>query len=189
MRPPPSECHAVAEAAFGEVVAKEVAGLYRPSTVCDTVLMLDDQVQRGLVRRQAAAYNASVLRPLCAYYDYNLLRCVLLVDKHGTDDCKCVETVLAWGCCPTMIYAYRVQAAPVCLSTSLACALMSDVAGRRGEQWVTALATFGCLPCSYYRVVCDKVVVGSALHTDFLRQWRCWHGRCRRIEWIAAMQL
>jgi predicted alpha/beta hydrolase len=94
-----------------------------------------------------------------------------------------------------MIYAYRVQAATVSLSTSLACALMSDVADRRGEQWVTALATFGCLPCTYYRVVCDKVVMGYAfvptqLHTDMLRQWRCWHNRCRKIEWIAAaMQL
>ncbi len=195
--PPPSEPHAAAEAAFAKVVAKEVVQLILPSVVCDTILELDEQVQRGLVRRQAAACMASSMRPVdvdgeLGYYPSNLLRCVLLAVKHKTIDCKCVETVLAWGCCPTQVSLCSDVRWGGYMSTALSLAL--PLCERR-PQWVRALVTSGCIPCHFYRVVDNRsaglvtlvpVPVITAWFKSHMLQWRRWHRRCCKRQWITA---
>lgn len=193
---PPSRHHAAAEAAFGDAVAKEVSRLGFTRLMCDAVQALDDQVQRGFVRRQAAARMAS---SGCVFgtgarhqYDSTLLRCVLQPYKHKTSDCKCVETVLAWGCCPTQVALCSDVRWGGYMSTALSLAL--PLCERR-PQWVRALVTSGCIPCHFYRVVDNRsaglvtlvpVPVITAWFKSHMLQWRRWHRRCCKRQWITA---
>jgi hypothetical protein len=192
-----SEWHAEAEAAFGQVVAKQVVQLGCPSTVCDAVTELDDQVQRGLVRRQVAASIASSMHPIDAagrFYPSNLLRCVLQPAKHETNDCKCLDKVLAWGCCPTQVLVWPPQQRWGSLGTSVCLAL-----GHRETrpQWVRVLLTYGCIPCQQYRQLTNKVTghvtlvperygCSPWLKARMLERAR-WHPRCLKRQWVAAM--
>jgi hypothetical protein len=200
--PPPSQRHAAAEAAFAEVVAQEVNQLAQQSFICDTVHYLDDQVQRGLVRRQTAAWIASspsnvASSPSSAavFYPSTLLRCVLQPAKHKTDDCKCVDMVLAWGCCPTQVVFFPAEAL---MGWSVRTALQMALQYRKKEhQWVRILLTYGCIPCQQYKQLTDKVTGHVTLAPDPVRsspwfksrmlQWARWHQRCRKRQWVAAI--
>jgi hypothetical protein len=198
--PPPSERHAGAEAAFAKVVAKEVVQLESYSSMCDAITKLDDQVQRGLVRRQGAACIASSIRPVDStgrFYPCNLLRCLLQPAKHKTDDCKCLDMVLAWGCCPTQVFFWPAKEPRWCLgplATSFCLAMQHH--GTR-PQWVSALLTFGCIPCQRCTPVEDKVTGHVTLVPERygcspwlkarMLEWARWHPRCLKRQWVAAM--
>ncbi len=188
---PPSDRHAAAEALFVEVIAKEVALTVYRTSLCDTVQELDTQVQRGLVRRQASACIASATRPVLGTYPSNLLRCVLQAERHKAHDCMCLETVLAWGCCPTLV-----ALPPDTLWVDIVSALnMANECLSRRKQWMRALLSFGSIPCRFY-MAGDEDATGHAtlvpLHDNFtfwmdalMLQWKRWHPRTRKRRWIA----
>ncbi len=213
---PPSRYHAAAEAAFGDAVAKEVSRLGFTRLMCDAVQALDDQVQRGFVRRQAAARMAS---SGCVFgtgarhqYDSTLLRCVLQPYKHKTSDCKCLETVLAWGCCPTLL-GYG-KGSGVLYQSALFEALRCGRHGDMEKPWVRTLLSWGSIPCVWYRIVGDSKRRGATLApvsdmsgwfglklfkdketgagptmSAVRHQWHRWHQRAQKRRWIAAALL
>ncbi len=197
--PPPSERHAAAEAAFAKVVANQVVKLALLSPMCDAIRELDGQVQRGLVRRQAAAWIASSMRPVDGdyrffFYPSNLLRCVLHATNHKTDDCKCLDTVLVWGCCPTQVFLRPPEERWESVVTALQGALHQR---ERRPQWESLLLTYGCIPCEQYRPVENKVTGHVTLVPEHdgsspwlksrMLEWARWHPRCRKRQWVAAM--
>lgn len=195
--PPPSQIHGGAEAAFRAIVAKEVVDLYVASPVCDTVQALDDQVQRGLVRRQAAAFLASGMMkgPM---YDTNLLRCVL-TNKHKTPECDCLETVLSWGCCPTQVVQYasdREDTTP----SAFGLVLVGISIGRERDRCLRSLLHWGTMPWRGFRLVTvakdgaravvmpltERKTTKYSAHGLLLQaQWRRWHFRRGKRQWVA----
>jgi hypothetical protein len=193
--PPPSERHAAAEAVFARLVAKQIVQLALCSPVCDTILELDDQVQRGLVRREAAAHIASSMRLVDVagkWFPSNLLRCVLQGTKHKTTDCKCVENVLAWGCCPSQVLLWP-RRGYVGTGTALLLALQRR---ETRPQWVRILLVYGCMPCQQFRQLTNKVTGHVTLVPEHdstpwfksrMLEWARWHRRCRKRQWVAAV--
>jgi hypothetical protein len=162
------------------------------------VLALDDQVQRGLVRGQAAAICASDVSPVMCdrYFASNLLRCVLQARKHSITDCKCVETVLAWGCCPTQVMVCPIRMREVSVM-STALHEVRTAGGDRKDQWIRALCSTGSTPCSWYNyaVTSSGLAALDPWHASvfaaggYTGQWHRWHRRRHKRQWFAAMVL
>jgi hypothetical protein len=195
-RPPPSVEHADAETAFANVIAKEVARLQTRMTVCDILQALDDQVHHGVVRRQAAGHFASTLWPVslplrgCYFFPSTLLRCILQPMKHKVEHCNCVETVLAWGCCPTVL-THCAEASEV------RCALA--VVGR--QRWARSLLRWGSLPWPGFGVTAGPWSLAPTAECAWMHrwdelgsevqaaqaQWPRWHWRCCKRQWVALV--
>lgn len=187
----PSDRHAEAEAAFADVVAKEVGRYLYEQNPCDTVQALDGLVQRGAVRRQAAGVIASTLYPVPGSTTAclnNLLACVLQGLRHKTRDCTCLETVLSWECCPTLV-----RLRPRCTEATTAI----SVAIRKSH--VLSLLRWGSLP---WPICGMKPKAGSlAVPTIFdwmvavpevwaaQGQWPRWHWRRCKRQWVAFLAL
>ena len=195
-RPLLSQRHAVAEAAFAKAVAKEVEQLESYSSMCDTVHYLDDKVQRGHVRRHAAAWIASSPSTVYGFYPSTLLRCVLQPAKHKTDDCKCVDMVLAWGCCPTQVVQVVFSPAELPVGSVRTALQIALQCRKKGHQWVRLLLTYGCIPCEWYRPVQDDMTgrvtlapypASSPWFKSRMLEWARWQQRCRKRQWVAAM--
>jgi hypothetical protein len=161
--------------------------------MCGTVMKLDDQVHRGLVRRQAAACIASTPTFAGGYFSSTLLRCVLQGKKHRSSDCTCLESVLAWGCCPTQLQLWPPSEERwVSISTAVHLALQRR---ETRPQWVRILLTYGCIPCQQYRQLTNKVTGKVTLVPEHdstpwfksrMLEWARWHRRCRKRQWITA---
>jgi len=72
--------------------------------VCNRVQALHDCVQRGDVRRQAAALAASRLHtmPKPMRWTATLLYVILDASRHIAQ-CSCLTHTLSWGTCPTLL--------------------------------------------------------------------------------------
>lgn len=84
--------------------------------ICYVVQELDSLVQKGRVRRHAAAFMASemhhVHRVMGVSLDSrNFLRAVFQhhVNAQGFS-CECINTVMAWGTCPTVVQQVAIGA-------------------------------------------------------------------------------
>lgn len=165
--------------------------LYR-TPLCDTVQELETQVQRGLVRRQASACIASATRPVRGTFPSNLLRCVLQTVKHKARDCMCVETVLAWGCCPTLV---ALPPDTLWADDIVSALYLANECHSIRKQWMHALLSFGSIPCRFYMAK-DEDATGYVtlvpLHLNNthwmdarMPQWTRWHPRTRKRRWIA----
>jgi hypothetical protein len=192
--PPPSDRHAAAEAAFARVVATVVAHMDFGSSLCDTVQALDEQVHCGYVRRQAAAVIGSGTSHVLSfsYKPSTLLRCVLQANKHKSSPCSCLDTVLAWGCCPTVVMSSVTSTGHHPDGQSL-----TAVAVAQRDCWVRSLLNWGSLPWDLYHVregafVCSTLQkhghnMGQETRAGMPRaqgQWRRWHGRRCRQLWV-----
>jgi hypothetical protein len=112
--PPPSPSPASAALSRSEdKFAQEIidvcqrhAADWTSAQFCEWVQNLDVQVQTGSVRRQAAAFAATCTHPsMVRRVSCNLLYVVLHRGRYGhMNPCHCVDTVLGWGTCPTLVY-------------------------------------------------------------------------------------
>jgi hypothetical protein len=194
---PHSKSHAAAEAAFARVIAREIDTRNHPcQTYCATVQQLNQQVCDGRVRKQAAAYFASRPSPIferCSL-SYGFLRLLLRQDRHE-DGCACVDVVLAWGTCPTLVTVVGNQRGTTAFGLV------------QGERWRQALVAYGGMPWPSFHTMdfvgeANPRISVARIHEYFgnhrmpidmlwlealQRQWFRWHNRIGRRLWVAVV--
>jgi hypothetical protein len=183
---------------MADIVYQQVMHMFSMSCrICYVVQELDSLVQKGRVRRHAAACMASEVHDVDSVMGVsqdsrNFLRAVL---QHHVNaqafSCECINTVMAWGTCPTVVQRVAMGALTL---TSLGINIR--------EQWQRTLLAYGAMPWTGYRVRADRgtgqcvmTFMAYAAH-DVLRgvnlcraqkQWQQWHGRRRKRLWLTVV--
>ncbi len=151
---------------------------------CEWVQNLDVQVQTGSVRRQAAAFAATCTHPSATRsVSCNLLYVVLHRGRNGhVNPCHCVDTVLGWGTCPTLVY--------VVPTGRVLGALGLDIEWTRHMH--ANMFAWGTSPWMYHTIWeaypgAQPVLFPSSGTGGWARaqkHWRRWHARRPRQCWL-----
>ncbi len=174
--------------------------LFYTNKSCAKVDALDALVQQGHVRRRVAAAMASRIYMHHAHAQFGIGYMAGMCKPHGPA-CRCLHKVLQWGTCP---HVYLVQqASPQSVQVLTYLAHRFYITSTAQE----AIRAYGGLPVDYLDVaVCagpDGAVLGNVYRAELsatvskhmddameraqgMCQWRRWHGRQRRQEWLAC---
>jgi hypothetical protein len=194
---------------FGQL-GSGVAGSF-----CLWIRTLDDDVSKGRVRPLAAAHLASLFHHTRVLGGgTNNVTLLYVVLRHCFEDIctgECLCKVLTWGTCPTVVLAPNTDSTPsLCYSTAVDMARWWKVLKRfhRGkevsERVLHVLFAFGSVPWYVYNLVDHGP--SSSVITRFLMepyeicggigeripltrqraQWRRWHARHHRRQWVAS---
>jgi hypothetical protein len=188
--PPPSPVSAAlcrSEDKFAQEVidvCQRHAADWTSAQFCEWVQNLDVQVQTGSVRRQAAAFAATCTHPSATRsVSCNLLYVVLHRGRNGhVNPCHCVDTVLGWGTCPTLVY--------VVPTGRVLGALGLDIEWTRHMH--ANMFAWGTSPWMYHTIWeaypgAQPVLFPSSGTGGWARaqkHWRRWHARRPRQCWL-----
>lgn len=216
----PSDAHAVAEMLFElevESLCKDIVVMHRnmprfvTQYVCDRVQVLHDDVERGDVRRQAAALAASRLQtlPQPIRWSGTLLYVIMAASTHN-DGCPCMTHVLSWGTCPSVLTG---PAPHVTLDASdtydswtpfwLTIRPRPATAMTLNAKWREELLAYGSVPwiqlemasslpngpANRYTMTLHSYACGAPTDVPMFKsqaQWRRWHARRARLAWVTV---
>lgn len=180
---PPSEEHEALEQSYATALADAVSA---PRYICDLVQVLHLQVQSGAVRRQAAAHMVSRRQLLATGFPFPVCFLKAVVQEIGhvhKPECRCIDLVLSWGCCPSVVASDGVRI----LTPFAFCVTMWQP-----QKTIQALLAYGCLPWALRneQPPCWTAPITTRCVIDVRAaqmQWARWHGRlCRRL-WVMCM--
>jgi len=210
----PSDTHAEAERLFeleiqslcSDMVSID-EGMPRFVTrcVCNRVQSLHDCVQRGDVRRPAAALAASRLQtlPKPIRWTASLLYVIMEASKHIAQ-CSCLTHTLSWGTCPTLLTGPAPDERPhharppLHLLTAFGFAMRRRVANTLDAKWRDELLAYGSAPwlmgmvsshpngSAYGYAMTFPQKLKDVPNFRWQAQWRRWHARRARLVWATV---
>ena len=166
-----------------------------PLSVCVTVRALDDMIQDGRVQRARAAMVCNLMAAVVDTFYKNdpiargLLWYVLQYGRRQECSEGCLERVLAWGVCPHVVSARNgglVMSGVMAQGLSLpAMQLLLNHGACPWSTWTTfATSGFVLDDLRSYREDRAFFKHKSTTLADMRLQWRRWHARLRRRQWM-----
>jgi hypothetical protein len=187
----PSADHKEAEERFEDDIMFACAlGYASRMSVCGWMKKMDEKVRTGAVRRDAAGRAASRLWGSEASFSCTLLY-FLMTRRDHEGICVCIQTLLSWGACPTVVLfgkSGHVQDSSWRYATAFG--LLNP---RLQKDWSRDLLAFGSAPWPSLRrtpqhsIQCSELgvsMIAPGVMAVMQAQWWRWHARRARRFWL-----